>query len=176
MSTEPTAGSITASILPEYDNEMANTRKHLGRVPDEKLGWSPHEKSMTMGHLASHIAEAVSWAPMMLKEDSLDFASPEMQEYTPPNYESRNAILEAFDANVAQAREVIASTADSEWMTTWTMKKGDEVLAAMPRIAVIRSFLLNHNVHHRGQLTVYLRLCDVPVPQTYGPSADETDF
>lgn len=176
MATESTAGSISAALLPEYDHEMQITRKHLERVPDDKLNWSPHKKSMTMGGLASHLAESVSWGPMMLNADTLDFDSPEMKEYQPPKYESRAAILEQFDANVAQTREVLASKTDPEWMETWTMKKGDEVLASMPKVAVVRGFLMSHNVHHRGQLSVYLRLNDVPVPQTYGPSADETDF
>lgn len=168
------AGTISGGLLPEYDHEMAITRKHLERVRDEKLGWGPHDKSMTMGKLASHLTESVSWGPMMLNSDSMDFDSPEMQEYTPPNYESRAEILEKFDANVSSTREVLASKSDAEWMETWTMKKGDEVLMSMPKVAVVRGFLMNHNVHHRGQLSVYLRMCDIPVPQTYGPSADET--
>ncbi len=170
------AGSISASLLPEYDQEMIGTRKHLERVPDDKLGWAPHEKSMTMGKLASHITESISWGPMMLNTDSMDFNSPEMQEYTPPNYGSQAEILEKFDANVAATREVLASKSDDEWMGMWTMKKGDEVLMSMPKVAVVRSFMLSHNIHHRGQLSVFLRMCDVPVPQTYGPSADETDM
>ena len=176
MAADAAAGSISASLLPEYDNEMQTTRKHLERVPDEKLAWGPHDKSMTMGGLASHLAESISWGPMMLNSDSMDFDSPEMQDYKPPTYESRDQILEAFDSNVRQTREVLASKDDGEWMTMWTMKKGEEVLMSMPKVAVVRGFLLNHNVHHRGQLSVYLRMCDVPVPQTYGPSADETDF
>ncbi len=176
MPADAAAASISASLLPEYDNEMQITRKHLERVPDDKLSWGPHDKSMTMGGLASHLAESVSWGPMMLNSDSMDFDSPEMQDYKPPNYESRDKILEAFDTNVTQTREVLASKDDGEWTAMWTMKKGEEVLMSMPKVAVVRGFLLNHNVHHRGQLSVYLRMCDVPVPQTYGPSADETDF
>ena len=112
----------------------------------------------------------------MLTTDSMDFESSEMQDYTPPNYESRAKILEAFDESVAKTREVVASTSDADWMSTWTMKKGEEVLMSMPKVAVVRGFMMSHNVHHRGQLSVYLRLCEVPVPQTYGPSADETDM
>lgn len=167
---------MPASLLPEYDHEMQITRNHLDRVPDEKLSWGPHKKSMTLGGLASHLAESVAWGPMMLNADSMDFDSPEMKEYKPPNYESRAAILEAFDTNVKQTREAVASKNDDEWMAIWAMKKGEEVLMSMPKVAVIRGFLMSHNVHHRGQLSVYLRMCDVPVPQTYGPSADETDF
>ncbi len=111
------AGSISASLLPEYDQEMTVTRKHLERVPDDKLGWGPHEKSMTMGKLASHLAESISWGPMMLTADSMDFDSPEMQEYTPPNYESRAKILEAFDESVVKTREVLASTSDTMFTT-----------------------------------------------------------
>lgn len=129
-----------------------------------------------MGKLASHLAESISWGPMMLTTDSMDFESSEMQDYTPPNYESRAKILEAFDESVAKTREVVASTSDADWMSTWTMKKGEEVLMSMPKVAVVRGFMMSHNVHHRGQLSVYLRLCEVPVPQTYGPSADETDM
>ena len=173
MAADAAAGAVSSALLPEYDQEMQTTRKHLERVPDDKWGWGPHEKSMTMGKLASHLAEAVSWTPMMLTSEEMDFDSPEMQDYKPADYGSSAELLKAFDENVSKTREALASTSDDDWLKMWTMKKGEQVLMSLPRGAVVRMFLMSHNVHHRGQLSVYLRMCDISVPQTYGPSADE---
>ncbi len=172
--TTAAPASIKDAVLAEYESETAITRRHLERVPDDKLSWAPHEKSMTLGRLASHLAELSSWAPGILNADVLDFASPEMEKYEPPTFDSRDAILKAFDEGVAKAKKLIASKSDADLMATWTMRNGPTVLAEMPKAAAIRAWLINHPIHHRGQFSVYLRLCDVPVPMTYGPTADDS--
>jgi len=160
--------SIGAALLPEFDHEMATTRKTLERVPDDKLGWKPHEKSMTLGRLASHIAEMPSWGSVGLNMDSLD-----MSNYKPWQGASREEILGVFDKNVAEARAAIAAADDAKYMSNWSLTAGGQTLLTMPKIAVVRSFMLNHVIHHRGQFSVYLRLNDIAVPSIYGPSADE---
>jgi uncharacterized damage-inducible protein DinB len=148
---------------------MATTRKVIERVPEAKFGFKPHEKSMSMGQLASHIAEMPTWATTGITTDSLDLAS----GYKPFQPASSAELLEMFDKNVAGARNSIAGASDETFMKNWSLKRGDQTLMTMPRIAVVRSFMLNHVIHHRGQLSVYLRLNNVPVPSIYGPSADE---
>ncbi len=166
--------SLSQMLLPEFDQEMANSRKCLERVPDDKLTWVPHEKSMTLGRLASHIAEIPIWLTQTLKTDSFDLNPPGGEPWKATNLGSRKEILEFFDTQVAEARKVLeASTDDSAFHQKWSLLNGGETFFTMPRIAVIRSMVMNHIVHHRGQLTVYLRLNDIPVPSTYGPSADE---
>ena len=160
--------SISQSLLPEFDHEMATARKCIERVPEDKFGWKPHERSMAMGHLASHIAEMPAWAVSGLKQDSLDMAG-----YKPWTATNQAELLATFDKNVAAAREAIASTDDATYMKNWALKAGDKELMTMPKIVVVRSFVLNHVIHHRGQLSVYLRENNVPVPSIYGPSADE---
>jgi uncharacterized damage-inducible protein DinB len=161
--------AIKDALLPEFDHEMATTRKVIERVPEGKFGFKPHEKSMSMGQLASHIAEMPTWATTGITLDSVDLAS----GYKPFEAASSAALLEMFDKNVAGARNSIAGASDETFMKSWSLKRGDKTLMTMPRIAVVRSFMLNHVIHHRGQLSVYLRLNDVPVPSIYGPSADE---
>ncbi len=168
--------SIAQSLLPEFDQEMSSTRKVLERVPDDRLDWCPHEKSMTLGRLASHLAELPMWTGVSLEQDEFDVNPPDGPQWESPKPGSASEILELFDTNVAEAREKIASTGDATFFEDWTLKSGGEALFAMPKIGVVRSFVLNHGIHHRGQLTVFLRLLDVPVPQTYGPTADEPDF
>ena len=160
-------------LLPEFDQEMANTRKTLERVPEQKLGWKPHVKSYTMGSLASHLANIPSWVAMTFNQDSLDVAPKDGTTYTTPQAGSSKELLEFFDKNVAVARAVIAATGDEQYGKPWTLLAGGQTLLTMPKMAVLRSFVLNHNVHHRAQLGVYLRLNDLPVPAIYGPSADE---
>lgn len=152
---------------------MANTRKTLERVPEDKFDWQPHEKSMTMGRLAIHLAEMPSWAVHTIEKDSLDIAPPGGEPYQPPKVDSRKDILEMFDKNIADARAAIAGVSDEELMKSWSLLHSGNTILTMPKIAVIRTLVLNHNVHHRAQLGVYLRLNDVPVPAIYGPSADE---
>lgn len=152
---------------------MANARKTLERVPEDKFGWAPHAKSMTMGRLATHISELPEWVASTLASESLDFAPPGGPPYQPKTAASRAAMLEQFDKNVAAARAAIAAAGDDQWMVKWTLLAGGRTIFSMPRIAVLRGMVMNHLIHHRGQLSVYLRLNDVPVPALYGPSADE---
>ena len=165
--------AIRDALLPEFDHEMANTRRTLERVPDDKFGWKPHEKSMTCGRLANHLGEIPHWASMTINEDSVDLAP---KDGAPPPRtvgHSREEVLRIFDEKVAAARSALASADDDRMMQPWSLLMGGNPVMTMPRIAVIRSFVMNHNVHHRAQLGVYLRLNDIPVPSIYGPSADE---
>jgi uncharacterized damage-inducible protein DinB len=164
---------INQALLPEFDHEMANTRRALERVPEDKSGWKPHEKSMTLGRLATHVAELSSWVPTTLESESFDFAPPGAPPFQPKTAASRADLLEMFDKNVAAARAAIAAASDLQLMARWSLLNGGKTVFSMPRIAVLRSMVMNHMIHHRGQLAVYLRLNDVPVPALYGPSADE---
>jgi len=167
------AGRISAALLPEFDHEMATTRKTLERVPEDKFDWAPHPKSMKLGQLASHLADMPSWGTVGLKQDSMDLAPAGAPPYQPFQAGTRAQVLERFDKNVAAARAAIADTADQEYMKPWSLLRGGQTLMTMPKVAVVRSFVVNHIIHHRGQLSVYLRLNNVPVPSIYGPSADE---
>ncbi len=160
-------------LLPEFDQEMANTRKTLERVPDNKLGWQPHDKSFTMGKLASHLANIPSWIDMTLNQDVLDMTPKDGKAFTTPQAGSTKELLEVFDKNVAAGRAVIAATGDEQFGKPWSLVAGGKTLFTAPRLAVLRGFVLSHNVHHRAQLGVYFRLNDIPVPAIYGPSADE---
>lgn len=161
--------TISQSMLPEFDHEMASTRKILERVPEDRAGYTPHEKSMSMGRLAAHIAQNPVWATIALTRDDFDL-TPEFENV---QMTTRAALLETFDRNCAEARAHIVNTDDGVMMKMWTFKKGGHTVLSMPKVAVLRSFALNHLIHHRGQLSVYLRLNNVPVPGLYGPSADE---
>jgi len=161
--------AIKDALLPEFDHEMATCRTVIERVPEDKFGYKPHEKSMTMGVLASHIADMPSWATVSIAQDSLDMAS----GFKPFEAKSNADLHATFDKNVAAARGAIAGASDDTFMKMWSLKRGEQTLMSMPKIAVVRSFVLNHLIHHRGQLSVYLRLNNVPVPSIYGPSADE---
>ena len=165
--------AINQALLPEFDHEMANTRKTLERVPDDKLGWKPHEKSMTMGRLTGHLAELPGWVAATINQDSLDVApvgAPPQQGVTA---KSRQEALAMHDAKVAEGRAAIAAASDEQLMRPWTLLMGGKSIMTMPKIAVLRGFVMNHTIHHRAQLGVYLRLNDIPVPSIYGPSADE---
>ncbi|REJ77601.1 MAG: hypothetical protein DWQ47_14615 [Acidobacteria bacterium] len=161
---------LNQPLIAELQHESAVTRTVLERVPTDKLEFKPHEKSMGFGQLASHIAEMYEWFDSTLNQTELDFAT---MEYEPFIAKSNEELLEYFDSNVEKALEFLKKATDEELMVEWTMRNGDTVYFSMPRIQVVRSFILNHIVHHRGQLSVYLRLNDIPVPQIYGPSADE---
>lgn len=161
--------AIKDALLAEYDHEMGTTRKLLERVPDDKLSWKPHQKSMSLGGLATHLGNIPNWADTILTEPAFDLSS------APPNLEpkgSRAEILDAFDAAARKTRGLMDRT-DAEYSARWTLKRGGQEMFSMPRIAAFRSFVLSHVIHHRGQLSVYLRLNDIPVPAIYGPSADE---
>ena len=162
--------SIAQSLLAEFDQEMANTRNTLARVPEDKLDYKPDPKSMSLGRLAGHVAEMPGWGSVTVNTDALDFST---GDYKPLEMTSRKQILEAFDKTVADARKAIAGASDEHLMKPWSLKNGKDVMFTMPRIAVLRSMVMNHTIHHRWQLTVYFRLNGIPVPGLYGPSADE---
>lgn len=163
---------IAQSLLPEFDHEMATTRTLLERVPDGKEDWKPHQKSMPLGFLASHIATLPVWAVGVMQQPELDMSQPGAEKYKVPEFDSAQDRLVAFDAAVKSAREAIAAAPDSDMSSKWTLKNGGETIFSLPRIAALRSFIMNHTIHHRAQLGVYLRLLDVPLPSTYGPTAD----
>jgi len=162
--------NISQSLLPEFDQEMAGTRRVLERVPAEKFSWGPHEKSMNFGRLAVHLAELPSWTTMTLNTSELDFAA---TPYAPTQVETTQDLLNIFDKATSEARAALAGAGDEVFFQNWTLRNGDQTLFTLPKIAVLRSFVMNHIIHHRAQLTVYMRLNDIPVPSLYGPSADE---
>lgn len=165
--------SISQMLLPEFDQEMANTRKTLERVPEDKFGWKPHEKSGTLGWLAGHIATMPGWATTTINTDQLDYAPVGGPAYVPPKMDTRKELLAVFDKQCAEARAALASASDQEMMKPWTLLAGGKTIFTLPKIAVLRGVVMNHLIHHRAQLTVYFRLLDIPVPALYGPSADE---
>lgn len=164
---------ISDSLLPEFDQEMANTRKVLERAPAAKFSWKPHPKSSELGALAAHIANMADWAKLTLESDSFDYAPPGAPPYETPKFASTDQLLAAFDKSVAEARSDLAAADDAKLLAPWTLMAGGKSLMTMPRVAVIRTFVMNHIIHHRAQLGVYLRLNDIPLPALYGPSADE---
>ena len=168
--------AISEALLPEWDQEAAGTRKTLERVPEDKFGWKPHPRSATMAWLAGHIANLPSWVIHTLEKDSLDIAPPGGGNFQAPEPKTRQELLAMFDRNVAAARDAISRASDEHLMRPWTLLSGGRALLTLPRVAVLRSFVFNHSIHHRAQLGVYLRLNDVPVPALYGPSADEGAF
>lgn len=151
---------------------MAGTRKSLERVPEGKTDWQPHPKSMTLGRLAGHLAELPTWVVETMQRDELSLDG----QYTPFISSSPKELLAMFDAKVAEARALISEATDEQLMKPWSLIVRGQKVFTMPKIAVIRGMVMNHIIHHRGQLTVYLRLNDVPVPSLYGPSADERPF
>jgi uncharacterized damage-inducible protein DinB len=167
------AAMIRDALLPEFDQEMANTRKTLERCPEDKYGWKPHPKSFSMGSLATHIANMTGWTTDVIEKDSFDIAPVGAPPYKEDPAASREELLAKFDESVTAARAALAGASDEHFAQTWSLLAGGQTLFSMPRIVCIRSFVMNHCIHHRAQLTVYLRLNDVPVPALYGPSADE---
>ena len=163
--------TITESLLPEFDREMSVTRKLLERVPDGQFDWKPHAKSMTLGRLAWHLAELAQWVTVTITQNSLDLATPRPEGFTAPA--TRAAVLALFDAQVTAARAALLGRSDAELQAPWSLLRGGQTVFTMPRVGVLRMMVLNHIVHHRGQLSVYLRMHDVPLPSIYGPSADE---
>jgi uncharacterized damage-inducible protein DinB len=165
--------TMSQALVPEFKQEMILTRRCLERIPDQKLAWQPHEKSMTLGGLATHMVNLLSWAALSLEQDEFDMAADRPK---PEELDSTDKALGAFDHQVAAACAALEKATDEQFMSTWTLKSGDQTIFAMPKMAVLRSFVMNHMVHHRAQLGVYLRLNDVSVPSVYGPSADENPF
>ena len=165
--------TITQQLLPEFDQEMGTTRRTLERVPNEKWEWRPHPKSSTMGWLAGHLANIPTWTNHGIDLDKLDIA-PEGKSLRGSPIATREKALEAFDRNVKAARAAIAGASDEHLSGAWTLISNGRPIFTLPRAAVLRSFVMSHMIHHRAQLGVYLRLNDIPVPATYGPSADES--
>jgi uncharacterized damage-inducible protein DinB len=164
---------MTEALLSELNVEAATTKRVLERVPEAHLGWQPHRKSMSLGQLALHVATLPSTAAQFFSGDALDFDSVLKQ---PPAAGSQAELLTAFASSLEQARSYLADLSDERATATWRLVAGERELVAAPRIAILRSFMFNHWYHHRGQLVVYLRLLDVPVPSVYGPTADENPF
>lgn len=160
------------ALLPEFDHEMAGTRKVLERVPEERFDWKPHPRSSSLGVLATHVARLPTWGAETLNKSEIDIGG------APPAAAaaSKQELLAAFDDSVAHARTALAGRTDAELMAPWSLKRHGKTVFSMPKSAVLRAFVLSHLIHHRAQLTVYLRLLDVPVPSLYGPSADEPAF
>ena len=163
--------SIAETFLPEFDRETGITRRLLERIPDGQFAWKPHDKSMTLGRLAEHLAELPGWAKVAIDHSGIDMTTPRPPEYIPPP--TRVAVLEMFDKNVAEARAALTRKSDAELMAPWTLKAQGKEVFTMPKAIVLRSFVMNHLIHHRGQMSVYLRLQNIAVPSMYGPSADE---
>jgi uncharacterized damage-inducible protein DinB len=159
--------TIAETLLPEFDQEMAVTRRLLERVPSEKGQWKPHVKSFALGHLAQLVSWMPGWITKTLHETRLDLAT--AGGYS---FETTETLLAGFDRNVREAREALVASKDADYAVTWSLTHGDRVLFSAPRGVVVRQNI-NHLIHHRGQLTVYLRLVDVPLPSIYGPTADE---
>lgn len=165
--------AMSAALLPEFDMEMAGTKKYLERVPDDKFNYKPHPKSMTVRQLTTHLALFPIWMVETLANPSFDYAPVGGEPFKPPVIESRQDLLEIFDRDVAKARAGLAAATDAQLMENWSLMGGGKTIFTMPRVAVLRGMVMNHMIHHRGQLGVYLRLMDIPLPALYGPTADE---
>lgn len=165
--------SIAETILPEFDHEMAGTRKTLERVPDGKFDWKAHPKSNTIGWVCAHLAEIPGWVAGTLERDSWDINPVGGEPYQTPKPTSTKQVLQIFNENVAAARRAIAATSDAAFMQPWSLLSGGKTVMTMPRTQVIRGVILNHSIHHRAYLCSYLRLNDIAVPALYGPSGDE---
>jgi uncharacterized damage-inducible protein DinB len=162
--------TMSQTLLPEFDNEMRLTRKALERIPDDKFDWKPHEKSMTLGRLATHLAELTNFGATIIATDGVDM---DKRGYKPTAVGTRAEVLAIFDKHVAAAHEAIAGATDDHLRQSWHLIYKETKLFDAPRMVALRGMMMNHVIHHRGQLTVYLRLNDVAVPALYGPSADE---
>jgi uncharacterized damage-inducible protein DinB len=168
--------SLSEMIMPEFEQEMANTLRTLERVPDQKFEWKPHEKSTSLGGLATHLANIPSWTTHTFEKDELDIAPPGAPPFRLEQAKSTTDLLAVFDKNVADARATLTAATDERWFGKWSLLSGGNTIMTLPRATVMRGFVLSHLIHHRAQLGVYLRLLDVPVPAIYGPSADEGGF
>lgn len=162
--------SISDGFISELQHEAATTRKCLERIPAETFDWKPHEKSMSMGRLATHVAEMVGWIKDTVEKPEIDFATMDYKPFIP---KSTAELVEFFDKNLKEANESLKDISDETMFENWKMRNGEQIYFDMMRIQVLRGFVYNHIVHHRGQLSVYLRMNDISVPELYGPSADE---
>lgn len=165
--------SFAEMSLPEFDHEMAGTRKVIERIPDDKLDWRAHPKSNTIGWNANHLADLPGWSVAILTRPGFDFAPPGGERYQTPSLKSTREIVALFDRNVANARAALCQLKDESLNDMWILRGGEQIIFTMPRAAVYRGFLMNHIIHHRAILCVYLRLNNIPVPSLYGPSGDE---
>ena len=163
---------LVDALLPEFDHEMTTTRKVLERVPEDRFDWKPHAKSFSVGELATHVANLPTWGTETLTKSEIDLAGGQRVAALA----SKAELIATFDKNVAATRAALTGKTDAELLAIWSLKRGGKTIFSMPKTAVLRSFVLSHVIHHRGQLSVYLRLLDVPVPSIYGPSADEPSF
>ena len=164
--------SLVDALLPEFDHEIASTRRLLDRLPEQQLAWKPHAKSMALGALAEHLGQLGVWGELTLTQSAVDLET----TARPPGYQPMTAkadILAHFDARMAAARAALVGRTDAELMAPWTLRRGAQEFFTLPKASCWRTFVMNHLIHHRGQLTVYLRELDVPLPSIYGPSADE---
>jgi uncharacterized damage-inducible protein DinB len=161
--------SVIESLLVEFDQEMAATRELLARLPDAALAWRPHEKSFSLGGLAAHLAQLPGWGRQILETDGHELRATPSEPAEPP---TRTLILETFDRHVADVRRELTRRSDAELAAPWTLRQNGQTLLTLPRLAAVRRFLIHHVIHHRGQLTVYLRLQNVPLPPMYGTTAD----
>jgi uncharacterized damage-inducible protein DinB len=159
------------SLLPEFDREMGLTRRALERVPDGQFDWKPHPTSVTLGRLAEHLTEMPMWATTTMAQRELEATTQRSPDYRPPA--TRAAVLAQFDASYKTARGNLLNKTDAEFAAPWTLKNGGKEVFTAPKATVMRNFVLNHMIHHRGQFVVYLRMLGVPVPSIYGPSGDE---
>ena len=167
--------SMMQGLMAEFDHEASTTRKLLELIPDAKLSWKPHDKSFTLAQLSGHLATIPEWGQAILADDHFDLVKG-AEAGQPPPPATTAEVLQRFDSSIAQFRSTAEGVDEKGLMAPWQLRKGDEVLMEMPRVACARSFIMNHIVHHRGQLTVYLRMLDVPLPSVYGPTADNPDF
>lgn len=164
--------TFAEAFLPELQQEAGSTRRLLQLVPHARADWKPHAKSATLAELSMHVATILQWVPLILERTVFDVDPPGGPRFSQPQYESPQALLALFDGHVRAAREALSKLPDAEMSVPWTLQvKGARILS-MPRNACMRSFVMSHLIHHRGQLSVYLRLCDVPLPSVYGPTAD----
>ncbi len=168
--------ALNQGLLAEFNQEAAGTRKTLERVPRDKMDWKPHARSWTFGQLANHLATLPSWVAITINTDSLDVMPEGAPPPRAPVAETPEALVAIFDNHLAEARAAIEGVSDADFMKPWSLLVGGKVMFTLPKIAVLRGFIFNHSIHHRGQLTVYFRMNDVPVPALYGPSADEGSF
>jgi uncharacterized damage-inducible protein DinB len=164
---------IAELLLPEYDNEVTVTRRVLERVPDDRGAWKPHPKAFPMGHLAQLVARLPGWTVMMMTREELDILPATGPAFPGYSFEKTATLLAEFDKNASEGRAAIARATDKDFDVTWTLKKTGAVVMASPRYQMLRSMVLNHIVHHRAQLGLYLRMVDLAVPMMYGPTADE---
>jgi uncharacterized damage-inducible protein DinB len=171
MQTALAATTLSDLLLPELDLELRKTRRVLERLPEDKLDWQPHVKSMTLGQLGSHVANILGWVAPTFEYPEFDLASGQDEEPKPAT--SVAEILQRLETNGASARAALAAADDEVFAQVWTMRFGEKVLIKQTRIEVVREHFISHLIHHRAQLTVYLRLLDVPVPMVFGPTADE---